>query len=301
MPNSWRWSAGPTPLSNEGHQYDRKQSIISIARFVWCQEWYTNRIWLKNQFQTWASTVGQNWGCQPTKWPDMIWLMRSFIDYSNRQLLIRHNMNNKMNWLFFMRIPPCPLALYRLCLFSEVSHQRHSCSCCRSESRKSIFLVGKTDDWQNIFIAVWILVFNCWCRGEHYNNNNNLLHAAAKDHISSARPCQMSSQLRPCIAWTLQYASSSLANGCNPMCWRKNLTSIRFSWFQIQVDLSSASWWWQYMQENSSLGGSQEWCPRRPKDIRRSVRICAVIDYRVQSTFHQRNIRGTPSACSSCM
>ena len=140
MPNSWRWSAGPTPLSNEGHQYDRKQSIISIARFVWCQGWYTNRIWLQNQFQTWASTVGQNWGCQPTKWPDMIWLQRSFIDYSNRQLLIRHNMNNKtMIWLFFMRIPPCPLALYRLCLFSEVSHQRHSCSCCRLESRNSIF------------------------------------------------------------------------------------------------------------------------------------------------------------------
>ena len=26
MPNSWRWPAGPTPLSNESHQYDRKQS-----------------------------------------------------------------------------------------------------------------------------------------------------------------------------------------------------------------------------------------------------------------------------------
>ena len=117
---------------------------ISIAQFVWCQGWYTSRIWLQNQFQTWASTVEQNWGCQPTKWPDMIWHMRSFIDYFSRQLLIRHNMTNKiMNRLFFMQIPPCPLALYRLCLFSEVSHQKHSCSCCRSESRKSIFLVGQ--------------------------------------------------------------------------------------------------------------------------------------------------------------
>ena len=26
MPNSWRWPAGPTPLSNESHQYGRKQS-----------------------------------------------------------------------------------------------------------------------------------------------------------------------------------------------------------------------------------------------------------------------------------
>ena len=46
---------------------------ISIAQFVWCQGWYTSRIWLQTQFQTWALTVEQNWGCQPTKWPDMIW------------------------------------------------------------------------------------------------------------------------------------------------------------------------------------------------------------------------------------
>ena len=117
---------------------------IFISQFVWCQRWYTSRIWLQNQFQTWASTVEQNWGCRPTKWPDMIRHMSSFMDYFDRQLLIRHNMTNKiMNRLFFMQIPPCPLALYRLCLFSEVSHQKHSCSCCRSESRKSIFLVGQ--------------------------------------------------------------------------------------------------------------------------------------------------------------
>ena len=73
MPNSWRWPAGPTPLSNESHQYDRQQSkFLSLNLYIWCQGWYTSRIYLQNQFQTWASTVEQNWGCQPTKWPDMI-------------------------------------------------------------------------------------------------------------------------------------------------------------------------------------------------------------------------------------
>ena len=139
MPNSWRWPAGPTPLSNESHQYDRKQSkFLSLNLYDvkgGTQVEYGYKINFRPEHQQLSRIEGAS------RQNDLIWFDTR--DHSLIILMDSFWFVIIMIRLFFMQIPPCPLALYRLCLFSEVSHQKHSCSCCRSESRKSIFLNGQ--------------------------------------------------------------------------------------------------------------------------------------------------------------
>ena len=139
MPNSWRWPAGPTPLSNESHQYDRTQSkILSLNLYDvkgGTQVEYGYKINFRPEHQQLSRIEGAS------RQNDLIWF--DTWDHSLIILMDSFWFVIIMIRLFFMQIPPCPLALYRLCLFSEVSHQKHSCSCCRSESRKQTFLVGQ--------------------------------------------------------------------------------------------------------------------------------------------------------------